>query len=216
METKENIIEILIIIFASIILGLAVSFFEKSFSTILLTIICFLIIISLNVLAKKSMAYYFETDVTTRLWSLYQFGFTKSGHFKKALPMFWLPLFISFLSKGLFFWLAILEFDFKPRTERVSRRHGLYRFTEVSEWHMAVIASAGIIINLFFAIIGYLASGYIQGAEIFAQLSIYYAFWSIIPISSLDGSRILFGSRILWIAMIAITTIFLGYSMVII
>ena len=216
METKENIIEILIIIFASIILGLAVSFFEKSFSAVLFSVICFLIIISLNVLAKKSIAYYFETDVTTKFWSLYQIWFTKSSHFKRALPMFWIPLFISFLSKGLFFWLAILEFDFKPKTERVSRRHGLYRFTEVSEWHMAVIASAGIIINLLFAIFGYLASGYIQGAEIFAKLSIYYAFWSIVPLSSLDGSRILFGSRILWIAMVAITTIFLGYSIVII
>ena len=131
-------------------------------------------------------------------------------HFLKPIPMLWLPLLLALFSKGLIFWLGILEFDVKAKPERASRRHGLYRFTEVTEWHMAWIAAWGIIANLVFAI-----AAYIIGFELFAKLSIYYIAWSIIPLGKLDGSKIFFASRALWITIFTITAIILGWGLII-
>ena len=209
METKEQVAEIIIIFVAAIILGITVSF--PSLSAVISSIIYFIVIITVNIAIKKFISYYLEAKVTTRFWSWYQFGFTKQAHFKKPIPMLWLPPLLSFVSKGYFLWLAILEFDIKAKSERVSKRHGLYRFSEITDWHIASIAAGGIALNLILGILGYLA-----GFEFFAKLSIWYAFWSIIPISGLDGSKILAGSRALWFTLLVIIAIFLGYSFIVV
>jgi hypothetical protein len=216
MELRDKLEGFGVVITAALVLGLSFSFFTNSSSIIILSIISFLIIISLNIFAKKITAYFFESNIKTRFWSFYQFWFTQGSHFNKPFPMIWLPLLVSFLSRGIFLWLAVLEFEITSRVERVSKRHGLYRFSEITEWNMALIAASGVAINLFFAIIGYLISGYVPGAETFARLSIFYAFWSIIPFSSLDGAKILYGSRVLWITLFSIATLFLSYSMIIV
>lgn len=209
MNSKTPFKEIIIIIVAALILGIIVSFPQTSF--ILSSAIYMLIIIALNVIAKKITAYYFESDIQISFWSWYQFWFRKDSHFKKPIPMLWVPLILTFLSRGLFWWLAILSFDVKAKTERVSRRHGLYRFTEMTDWHIALIAVAGIIVNLFAAVVFYFA-----GLETLAKLSIYYSVWSIVPISNLDGTKILASSRILWFTMFVILAIFLGWGIAIV
>ena len=210
MKTPEWFTEITTIVLASIILAVTYSF--RNTRLFIWAGISFLIIITLNVLAKKIIAYNFEAKARIKFWGWFQFGFGKKAHFKKPLPMLWLPLVLSFFTKGLLnFWFGILEFDIKPKTERVSRRHGLYRFSEMTDWHIALIVAAGIVINLIASIVGYVA-----GFETFARLSIWFAAWSLIPISSLDGSKLFFGSRALWFTMLVIVGIFLGYSLAVI
>lgn len=198
--------EALIVLIASIVLALSITFQETTLT--LSAFLSFLIIISVNILTKKTAGYYFETEVKTKFWSMYQFGFRKISHFKKAIPMIWLPLLLALLTRGVLWWLAILEFDVSAKPERASRRHGLYRFTEVTEWHIAWISVWGIIATVFASIIGYLL-----GFEFFAKLGIYYAVWSLIPFSSLDGSKIFFGKRVLWIFMAIISLILLIWGM---
>ncbi len=205
MNQREALKGFFIILLASIVLALSIAFQDTSL--MLYAFVSFFIIISLNVLAKKAIGYYFETGVKIKFWSMYHFGFRKDYHFKKAIPMIWLPLILSLLSRGVLWWLAILEFDVEAKAERASRRHGLYRFTQVTEWHMAWIAVWGIIVNVIVAIIGY-----ILGFEFFAKLGIYYAIWSLIPLSSLDGSKIFFGKRVLWTFMAIIGIILLWWS----
>lgn len=209
MEIKE----VLIIILASIILGASFSAFETASApiTILYSIIFMFVIISLNTLAKMIVAYKLEADIKTEFWKLYQFGFRADSHFKNPLPMFWLPILLSLISKGMLPWLSILEFDVKPRVERASRRHGLYRFTEMTDFDVALIAASGVAINLILAIIVYLVAG-VYGDSL-ARLSIYYAAFSLLPLSSLDGTKILFGSRPLWFTLVIITSIFLIISL---
>lgn len=209
MNLKETGTEILIVIIASIILSMSIAF--RDISIMYAATISFLIIIGANVLIKKIVGYFLEINVRTKFWSWYQYGFRKDSHFKKPLPMIWLPLLASLFTKGIFWWLAILEFDVTPKTERVAKRHGLYRFTQLTEWHIAWIATAGIILNFFLAIIGYIA-----GFELFAKLSLYFAAWSIIPLSGLDGSKIFFSSRGLWITLFTITLIILGWGLTVI
>ena len=191
-KDKERIIqEIGIVILSAFILALTVSF--SKFPIFYASLLSFAIIITVNVIAKKIAGYMFEIKVDIKPWTWYQFGFVSKMHFKKPLPMLWLPLIISWISKGTVWWLAVLEFDVSPKTERIARRHGLYRYTQVTEWHIAMIAMWSVIATIVAGIIGYVA-----GFELFAKLSIFYSVWSIIPLSSTDGSKIFFSSRLLW------------------
>ncbi len=211
MESSRFVREIATIILVTLILALSFNYPSRGLEYALYLCLSILAILLINIVAKKIFAYNLETIVNIKPWSVYQTGFRKNAHFQKPVPMLWLPILTSLVTKGLFVWFPLLEFDVASKPERVSRRHGLYRYTEVTEWHIALIAVSGIVANLFFAGIGYLA-----GWELFTKLSVYYAFWSIIPISSLDGSKIFFGSRVLWFAFAIITLILLLWGILIV
>ncbi len=209
MDSKENGKEIATIVLASIVLALAVAF--KNTTVFYTALLSFLIILGINTLTKKIVGYNFETSTKTKFWTWYQYGLQKNMHFKKPVPMLWLPLALAFFTKGFFLWLGILEFDVTAKTERVSRRHGLYRFTEVTEWHMGLIATWALAINLIFAI-----AGYIIGFELFAKLSIYFIAWSTIPIAGLDGSKIFYASKGLWTVIFTIAMMLLALALTVI
>ncbi|MBS3087900.1 hypothetical protein J4226_04880 [Candidatus Pacearchaeota archaeon] len=200
--------EIATIILATIIMALAASF--KDTSIFYVATLSFLIIISVNIIAKKIVGFHFETDVKTKFWTWYRFGLRQDMHFKSPVPMAWLPLLLALFTKGHLLWLGILEFDIAAKAERVAKRHGIYRFTQVTEWHMAWIAIWGIIANLIFAI-----GAYALGFELFAKLSIYFIAWNTIPIGRLDGAKIFYANRALWTIIFAITAIVLGWGIVI-
>lgn len=200
--------EVFTAILASIILALTASY--KDPTALKATTLSFLIIVTINILAKKITAYKFEIDIKTKFWDLYQYGLRKDMHFKTPIPLAWLPLLLALFTKGNLLWLGILEFDAKARPERSTKRHGIYRFTEITEWHLAWIATWAIIANFASAIIAY-----ILGFELFAKLSIYFIAWSVLPIGRLDGTKIFFGSRALWTVVAAITLIVLGWGLII-
>jgi hypothetical protein len=204
MNKKETFI----IILAALILALATAF--KNTKIFYAAFLSFLLILTINILTKKIIGYQFETSVKTKFWTLYQYGFRKDMHFKAPVPMAWLPLLLALFSQGFILWLAILEFDIKAKPERVAKRHGIYRFTQITEWHIAWITTWGIIANLILAIIGY-----ILGFELFAKLSIYFIAWNIIPLNKLDGSKIFYASRALWIIIFTITLIILSWGLII-
>ena len=77
----------------------------------------------------------------------------------------------------------------------------------MTEEHIGLIAASGIFANLFLGIIGYLI-----GFPLFAKLSIWFAFFNMIPISNLDGNKIFFGNLVLWSFLAIITLIGLGYT----
>lgn len=209
MNIEEKQKEVITIVLAAVILALAVGY--KNNSIIYAAFASFLVILGVNVLVKKIIGYKFETTIKTKFWTWYQFGFRTDWHFKKPLPMIWLPLVLALFTKGFFLWLGILEFDVVAKTERVAKRHGLYRFSEVTEWHMAWIAIWAIVANLIFAI-----AGYIAGFELFTKLSIYFIFWSTLPIARLDGSKIFYANRALWTIVFTIATILLIWSLTVI
>ena len=212
MEENRFWKETAIIFIASLILALAASYLQNSLEIFLTLLVTFIAILSINVLSKKFFANNLETNVEIKFWSWYQFGYRKSQHFKKPLIMAWLPLLISLITKAKLIWMPVIEFDVSPKPERISRRHGLYRYTEVTEWHIALIATIGIFANVVFGVIGYFL-----GFEQFAKYCIYFAAWNLLPISSLDGTKIFFGSRILYFSsLIIIATVLLwGISIVV-
>jgi hypothetical protein len=203
MDDKRK--EIFIILLAAIVLGGAASF--PNGKPFYIAIIAFILILAANIIIKKVVAYTLESDITTKPWAIYQFGLRKDAHFKEPVPVIWLPILFTLLTSGVIWWLAVLQFEVKARPERVSKRHGLYRFTEMTEWHVGLIAFWGVVTNLAIGIISY-----ILGFEYFAQLNIFYAAWCLVPISNLDGTKILFANKALWITTAIVTVLLTGIA----
>lgn len=208
---KKQINELGIILFACLILALSYRYPHIKDTVFFLKVYgIFILVIGVNVLTKKIVAKSLDIDIETKIWSIYYYGFSEKRHFKKPLPMVWLPLVASIFSKGILQWFPILEFEEKARIERVAKRHELYRFSSVTEWHSGLIAFWGLFSNvvLFFLML-------ILGLNEIGKISLFYSVWMLLPISSLDGNKILFGSRKLWILsciIVLIGLIFFSFS----
>jgi len=211
--TKKEAISIIAV---SIILGFIISLIE-TLSIFLIALLTIFLVIIINVAAKKFISYYFEAETEVELWEIIHylpwiFGFKKPRKFKKPFPAgAFIPIIIKIISFGYLNWLACLVFEVKPKVYRAAKRHGLYKFSEMTEYHLALIAAAGIAANLVFAIIGYLI-----GVPLFTKLNLYYAFWNMLPISSLDGNKIFFGSLTLWIFLVCIVLVGLFFGIFIV
>ncbi|PIO07161.1 hypothetical protein COU59_03830 [Candidatus Pacearchaeota archaeon CG10_big_fil_rev_8_21_14_0_10_34_12] len=166
-----------------------------------------LIIISANTLAKKVSSFYLDSEIEIKLWELKRYGFKPGWHFKKPFPAgAFLPVIVAAFTLGYVKWMASLVFEVKSKIYRTAKRFGFYSFSEVTEFHMALIASSGIVINLLLGIAGYFA-----GFDNFAKLNIYYAFFNVLPLSDLDGNKIFFGNIILWSFLASICLLGLFY-----
>ncbi len=204
MLNKKEIITILI---SAIILAFAISLIQ-SILIFVYALVTILGVILVNTIAKKAMGYYLDSEIEIKLWEIERYGFKPSRHFKRPFPAgAFFPIIFSVLSLGYFKWLATLVFEVKPKLYKAAKRHGLYAFSEMTEFQIGLIAASGIIINLVFSVIGYFF-----GLTEFARLNIYYAFFNMIPISDLDGNKLFFGSRVFWITLAIITGIALSYA----
>ncbi|MFH1311204.1 MAG: hypothetical protein ABIH65_02255 [Nanoarchaeota archaeon] len=202
-----NLKETYSILIATIVIGVALSFF-KSIETFLYTLLAIFCVIIVNILAKKIASFYLDSEIEMKLWKIERYGFRPSQYFKKAVPAgIILPIIVSLVSFGYVSWLASLIFDVKPKIYRTAKRHGLYSYSEMTESHIGLIAVAGVVANLIFAVIGYLL-GYME----FSRLNIYFAFFNMLPLSDLDGNKIFFGNLILWSFLAALVLIGLFYA----
>lgn len=190
--------EIATILLTTIILAFVITLIQSWSGFFYVTLSIFLILI-INTLAKKVAAFYLDSEVEVKLWEIRRYGFKPWNYFKKPFPA---GVFFPFITKIILFplnsfvWMASMVFEVKPKVYRAARRHGLYSFSEMTEYHLALIASAGILANLIFAVVGYLIN--LPPEMKFAQLSIFFIFWNMIPYSDLDGNKIFFGSLVLW------------------
>ncbi len=190
--------EISAILISTLTLGIIISLIE-TWNIFFITTGLILIVILLNITAKKVTSFYLETETEISLWEFKKFWYKKHHKFPKPIPAgVLIPLAIKFFSVGLINWMACLTFEVKGKVYKAAKRHGLYSFSGVTESEMGWIGAAGIITNIFFAILGY-----IMGYGQFAQLNILYAFFNLFPLSNLDGSKIFFGNKLLW-AILAI------------
>lgn len=202
--------EIILIIIVTLILSFMISLLE-TIEIFLYTLLAVFLVLTINIAAKKIIGFYLDSKIEIKLWKINQYGFKAHQHFKKPLSA---GAVFPILSKLFLFpihnfiWMASLIFDVKPKIHRATKRHGLYSFSEITESHLGLIATAGIVANLIFAVIGYLI-----GFPDFSRLSIYYAFFNMIPLSELDGNKIFFGNKILWSFLASIVLIGLFYAL---
>jgi len=218
--------EITAIIVLTIIMGFAISLL-KSFELFLYVSLSVLIIFMINIVTKKIVGFYFDTDIEIKMWEIRRMGFlyflgnipvtTQSPHheFKRPFPAgAFFPIITAALSLGYLTWMAGFVFDAKSKIYSAVKRHGLYTFSEISEFHLGLIAAAGILANLFFAIIGYFIN--LPEQMNFVKLSIWFVFFNILPLSDLDGNKIFFGNLTLWSFLASITFVGLLYTIFVI
>ncbi len=204
--------EISAIIITCLVIGFSITILNFSLNNFLYALIAIFFVIMINVLAKKIAGYYLESDVELKLWEVSRYGFKPNKRFQKNFYAgVFLPLITTAISVGYITWLASLVFDVKAKVYRAAKRHGLYSFSEMTEWHLGLIAAAGIFANLIFAVVGYLIN-----IPLFSELCIYYAFYNMIPISDLDGNKIFFGNLVLWSFLATITIIAVAYAILLV
>jgi hypothetical protein len=195
INKKEAFIVALTVLIITLSLSLSANLVE-GWKEVFFTLLAVSLVILPNILIKKFTAYNLDSQIEMKVWEIGRYGFSKDKQSRKPFP---LGAFLPLLSKIIFFpfnsfvWMASLVFDVKPRVYRSAKRFGLYTFSDTTEYHIGIIAASGVLINLILAGIGYFA-----GFPLFARLSMYYAFFNILPISELDGNKIFFGSKIMW------------------
>ena len=206
------------IIVAILVLALVASFpfiIKQEWENTIMALLFSAIIIIVSISAKKLVAYSLDSDVEHEIWEMSRFGFKKRDYFKKPLPAgIIFPAVLSIISLGLIKFMPILTYETRALKYRAAKRFGFYSYTEVTEWHHALIGAAGIVSVLLITFITYLIPA--SNLEYLAKISAYYAFWNLIPISKLDGSQVFFGSRILWTILATITAIFVFLSLTIV
>lgn len=206
--------EIYNILAAIIILAIVSSFrviFKSGYSQFPKILLFSAIIISVSIAAKKFVAFLLDSDVEHEIWQFQRFGWKPHYYLPNKIPFgIIIPLFFTIFSLGFLKVCTILTYEARALKYRASRRFGFYSYTELTDWHNAVIGAAGIIAILIVAAIGYL-----PGFEYLSKMSVFYALTNLIPFSKLDGTQILFGSRVLYTAVLVISLIFFAFALII-
>ena len=210
---KEIFIVSLTIIIFAFLMNFSLNLFEN-WKTFFWTLITIGLIILGNIFAKKIMAYNLDSEIEMQMWETRKHPLFPHKRKSNPFPMgAFLPIItkLIFFPIRNFFWMASLVFDVRPRIYRGAKRHGLYTFSEITEYHLGLIAASGIVINLIFSLVGYLL-----GFPLFSRLNIYYAFFNMLPLSELDGNKIFFGSKTLWSFLASLILIGMLFAILII
>ncbi len=167
---------------------------------IALSVFLFLFI---NIVTKKIIGFYLGIDVKTKIWNIKKIFYnvqTKKSGFKAG---FFFPFFVGILSAGYWSWLANFSFEVKALSYRSAKRYGIKGFSEITESHIAIIAGLALLANFVAGILGYLIN--LPAVMEFTKLNFLFVAFNLLPVSNLDGNKILFGNKILWAFLILIT-----------
>jgi len=201
--------EIGVIIILTIILAFSITL-DQGITLFLSALLGVFLALIINILVKKVTAFYLDSEIEIKIWEFKRWGFRAHDKFKKGFPAgAVIPILSRILLAPLngFIWMASMVFEVKAKKYKTAKRHGYYSFSEATENHIGGIAAAGVIANLFFALIFYMI-----GLPFFAKINIWLAFFNIIPLSDLDGNKIFFGNLVLWIILAILSLIGLGYA----
>ncbi len=207
MEAKEiaHILTAVLLMFAVSVFSFV---FKGNFSRMLEVLVFSCIVVIIPVLFKKGSAYLLDSNVEHSLWGVYFYGYKPGKHFKEEKPFgILIPLALTVVTLGFFKTMTFLTYETRALKHRVAKRFGYYSYSEMTDWHNALIGSAGVI-SLFLIVI----VSYILGFEYLSKLAAYYALFSILPISKLDGTQIFFGSRIIWTVLAFFSFLFSVYA----
>src|SRR3989338_4090442 len=202
LSKKEIVLILLFSIIASFISFIPIIPSEPI--KIITTLFIFLIIITSSFYAKKIIGKKHALKIEHSIWELKTFWFAKESSYKKPIPLgIIFPFFLAIFSLGTIKPFSFFQFDYEEITSRrLVKDRGWKRGLRkefAHETDVANTASAGIWILLIIAIIGYILSLFgISLGEQLALYSLYYGLWNLLPISNLDGAKILFVPNGIW------------------
>lgn len=198
--------ELIHIGFAIILMSLIIASenFSITLAGVLYGLLYAAIIILAVILAQNLMAAERDIEIRHGIWKLSRYGIYQRMHTRKAIPIgAILPILVSFFSRGIVKCFTFLQFDsIRALPAKLAKKTGKYRFSEIMEWDLALIAFLGIAAALLVSLI----SNFL-GFEILARYAVYYAIANIIPFGQLDGSRIFYGSLPLYTSTLILTAL---------
>jgi hypothetical protein len=192
---------------------LAFSFGELRAYALLISLLVSAIVVLLSVLSKKFTAKQIDVKVNLKIWEFQRYGITTSNTLKKPFPIgLILPLLLSLISRGFVTFLAFLQFDAKASSARVVKKYGLRRFSGIMEWDDALIVFYSALPLMILAI----ASSFFDGSlvNLLSRGSIIYVISNLIPLGQLDGTKLFFGSKPLFVCtwiLAAVSCIFVFF-----
>jgi len=193
---------------ATILMALVISFF-KDFNTFLYSLLYSFLIIFISIFIKKLVASYIQVKIEHKLLWWKRFFIYERSYFKNPIPIgLLLPIFVSLISGGIIKIFTFLKYEVTPKKSRVTKKRTYPRFTELTEWDIGLMGIWGIGTTLFLSLFGL-----IIGQVEFAQISALYSLWNLIPLFEMDGTKILFGSKLAWVieAILSVIMIILVY-----
>ncbi len=182
------------ILLASAVIGYVVAFANITWASwFVYSGFGFLMLLA-NAMAKKAAGYKMGCDVEITPWTIKRYWFYASAYFKKGSLPAWLlwPIAVAWLSLGRIWWLVVSTFDVSATRSRIGRK-----FAELTEWDIALIAAAGICVNILLALI----SAYF-GFQEFMFMNLWFVFFNILPFPAYDGGKILFGEMLFYVFML--------------
>ena len=172
----------------------------------------FAIILIVHITAKKLTAYFYEAEEEIKIWTFQRYGFYRRSYLRTPVPIgIILAFFLSLISSGNIPWFAVTESEIKPTVARAARRHDYYSFLEMSEWNLALVSAFGIGSIIVLSIFAYLLN-----FPDLARAAIYFACFNMLPLGKLDGTRLFFGSRMLYAILAVLCLIGLGYALLLV
>ena len=202
MFTKKEMLRLLLSI---LLLGLVFGFDDgrKEFTAILwlTNLLKIITLVAIAVLLRETTIKIYtrthEIESEYKFWFIKRFGFKDNQKLKKGIPFgILLSLFGSFISSGKFFFTAIGMHELKENNVHRTGRN--YIFIKYYEESLAVLS--GIFANLFLIYLSFFISKYSNfDLSNFMKINFFLIVFNLLPFSSLDGAKIFFGSRFIWI-----------------
>jgi len=192
--------EMTIVALAIVLMTLVISFSkgELKIEKVLLYFLFSLIILLLSVFAKKIIARVINVEIEQNFWQWQRYGLAKRSYFKRPIPLgLILPAFLSIISLGAIKAFCFLQFTAKALPSKVVKKYGAKRFSGIMEWDDALIVFYSVIPLLALALLSRIIA--LSETIELSKITIYYVIWNLIPISNLDGTKLFFGSRPLFI-----------------
>jgi len=179
--------------------------FEVGFFNLIISTVSAGIIFLIYQCAHKIVAKQYGCRSTFRIWGIKQIGFRKNSkisnlrifgkRFEKLNIGILLPIALSFFSNGLLKVCTIGSSEISEvKMERINKKYAYISDFDTSLMHL-VGPMTLIIVSL-------ILSGINQFEQI-SQMAYYLAIFSMIPFSNLDGSKVFFGSPLLYVASLA-------------
>ena len=201
---KREFGEILLCILTFTVIIVFKDLLASNFSTIGLSLIAATLILTTNIGAKMIAARSFDANVEHKIWMWERFGFKPGWRTDKPIPLgIILSLVITIFTAGWVKFSTLMTYDTSAHKGSTKKIAG-YAFTEMTDWHTAMIGAAGICATLTLAFVTY----WLPSIHVIAQAAAFYAFFNMIPFSKLDGAQIFSGSQVLWTALAIISALF--------
>lgn len=213
MDIKESAHILAAIIIVAIVLSFK-EIFQGEWLAAVGALLSSALLILVVVCAKKVAAFSLDASAKNRIWGISRWGFAAHRYFKREVPAGLIaPLFFTLISLGALKIMPVLTYEASALKARAARRFGYYSYTIMSEWHNALIGTAGIGAVLLLSFASYFAP---WNLGMLSKAAAYYALVNLIPISNLDGTQIFFGSRVLWTVLLAISVILSTYALLLV